>query len=88
MERFTAQFGNTTLSQNRVYTWVKEFNDGRKSIKNIDVGGQLLQSLLNVIAASLLKKISSTIIGISWFIEYSCNCRNVQSIITGYLQKN
>lgn len=32
--RLKAQFGDATLSQNRVYTWVREFRDGRERVEN------------------------------------------------------
>ncbi|XP_026316211.1 histone-lysine N-methyltransferase SETMAR-like [Hyposmocoma kahamanoa] len=32
--RLRAQFGDTTLSQNRVYTWAREFRDGRERVEN------------------------------------------------------
>ncbi|KAJ8977507.1 hypothetical protein NQ317_017125 [Molorchus minor] len=32
--RLKAQFGDATLSQNRLYTWVREFRDGRERVEN------------------------------------------------------
>jgi hypothetical protein len=32
--RLKAQFGDTTLSQNRVYTWAREFKGGRERVEN------------------------------------------------------
>ncbi|KAJ8983452.1 hypothetical protein NQ317_013327 [Molorchus minor] len=32
--RLKAQFGDATLSQNRLYTWVREFRDGRERVES------------------------------------------------------
>ncbi|XP_046683630.1 protein GVQW3-like [Homalodisca vitripennis] len=85
--RLQAQFGDTTLSQNRVYTWAREFRDGRERVENESHGQRPRSSLTDDNISAVRQLIEGdrrlTVQEISSEIRISY--ASVQSAITDHL---